>query len=114
MAGSAQSSNGEVIESFSCAIAVRCPSRVAPSATRCSCSSRCPFDVNIWGRVSISLTGRPTWRAAMAVSVTLGHTIAFMPNEPPTNGASTRTCDSGSPSRWATVSWVARTPMVDS
>ncbi len=70
--------------------------------------------MNIWGRVSISLTGRPTWRAAMAVSVTLGHTIAFMPNEPPTNGASTRTCDSGSPSRWATVSWVARTPMVDS
>ena len=45
---------------------------------RCSCSSRCPLDVNICGRVSISFTGRPTCRAAIAVSVTCGHTIAFI------------------------------------
>ena len=62
----------------------------------------------------MSFTGRPTARAAIAVSVTPGHTIAFIPNEPPTNGAMTRTRDSGSPSRCATVSCVARTPMVDS
>ena len=104
VAGSAQSSNGEVIESFSWSIAVSRPSRVAPRTIRCSCSSRWPFDVNICGRVSMSFTGRPTSRAASAVSVTLGQTIAFIPNEPPTNGARTRMCESGSPSRWATVS----------
>ena len=114
MAGSAQSSNGDPTESFAWSIAVRRPSRVAPSDRRCSCSSRCPLEVNICGRVSISRTGRPTSRAASAARVTPGHTIAFIPNEPPTNGARTRTCASGSPSRWATVSWVARTPIVDS
>ena len=114
MAGSAQSSNGDEIESFSCRIATSRPARVAPSAIRCSCSSRCPVDVNICGRVSMSRTGRPTWRAAMAVRVTCGQTIALEPKPPPTNRVITRTRDTGRPSSWATVSWVARMPCVDS
>ena len=81
---------------------------------RCSCSSRCPLDVNICGRVSISFTGRRTCRAAIAVSVTFGHTIALAPNPPPTNCVITRTWAIGRPSSWATVCWVARMPWVDS
>jgi hypothetical protein len=81
---------------------------------RCSCSSRCPLEVNICGLVSISLTGRPTRRAAIAVSVTFGQTIALAPKPPPTNPVITRTCEIGRPSSWATVCCVARTPWVDS
>ena len=61
VAGSAQSSNGEVIESFSWRIAVRRP--VAGRAERRS-AAPAPrggrATVNICGRVSASLTGRPT------------------------------------------------------
>ncbi|HEY3692265.1 MAG TPA: hypothetical protein VGL46_18530 [Pseudonocardiaceae bacterium] len=43
------------------------PSRVAPTRTRCIVSGRWPTDVNIYGRVTTSLTGRPTTQAASAV-----------------------------------------------
>jgi hypothetical protein len=114
VAGSAQSSNGEVIDSFSWRIAVIRASRVAASVRRCSCSSRWPQEVNICGRVSTSRTGRRTARAAIAASVTCGQTIAFDPKPPPTKCVTTRTFASGTPSRWATVSWVARMPIVES
>ena len=114
MAGSAQSSNGEPMDSLWWRIAVSLPSRVAPSVTLCSCSSRWPLEVNVCGRVRESRTGRPTCRAAIAASVTCGQVIAFEPNAPPTKWVITRTSDSGSPSSCATVSWVARMPMVES
>jgi hypothetical protein len=114
VAGSAQSSNGDVSDSFSWAIAVTRPSAVAPIAMVCSCSSRWPVEWNVCGRVSESRTGRRTWRAARAVRVTCGQTMALEPKEPPTNGAITRTSASDIPSRCATVSWLARTPMVES
>ncbi len=66
------------------------------------------------GRVSINFTGRPTYRAAIAVSVTFGHTIALAPNPPPTKCVITRTRAIGRPSSWATVCWVAHMPWVDS
>jgi hypothetical protein len=114
VAGSAQSSNGEVIDSFSWWIAVSRPSRVAPTAIRCSCSSRWPAEVYICGRVRLSFTGRPTCRAAIAASVECGQTIALHPNPPPTKWVTTRRSDSGIPSSCATVSWLARMPCVDS
>ena len=58
---------------------------VAPSSMCCSCSSRCPHEVNIWPRGSTSRTGRRTCCAASAASVTCGQTIALQPNAPPTN-----------------------------
>ena len=42
--------------------------------------------------------GRPTCRAAIAVSVTCGHTIALAPNPPPTKCVMTRTWAIGRPS----------------
>jgi hypothetical protein len=104
VAGSAQSSNGEVIDSFSWRIAVSRPSRFAPMVMRCSCSSRCPLDVNICGRVIASRTGRRACCAAIAARVTCGHTIAFIPKLPPTKLVITRIFDSGTPSRCETVS----------
>ena len=101
-------------ESFWCRIAVSRPSRPAPSVIRCSCSSRCPLEVKLCGRVSASRTGRPTCRAAIAASVTCGQTIALEPKPPPTKWVITRTSDSGMPSNVATVSWLARTPIVES
>ena len=58
-------------------MAVSFPSRVAPSQMCCSCSSRCPQEVNIWPRVTASRTGRRTCWAAIAVRVTCGQTMAL-------------------------------------
>ena len=113
-AGSAQSSNGDVTEIFWCRIAVSVPSRRAPSSMCCSCSSRCPQEVNIWPRGSASRTGRRTCWAASAVSVTCGHTMALQPNAPPTYRVSTRILDGDMPSSAATVSCTALMPWQES
>jgi hypothetical protein len=90
------------------------PSLSAPSWTRCSCSSRWPVPVNICSRVSASLTGRPTWRAAIAASVGCGQIIALAPKAPPMKCETTRILLGGMPSSAETVNWVAVTPWVAS
>ena len=52
--------------------------------------------VNICGRVSTSLTGRPTTRAASAVRITCGQARSAAPKPPPRYGTRTRTSVSGS------------------
>ena len=73
------------------------PSGVAPRATRCTVRGRWPVVKNICLRVSTSLTGRPTWRAAMAASVTCGQVLRLVPKAPPMNGQITCTFSAGRP-----------------
>src|SRR5919198_3139702 len=76
-------------------MAVSSSARVAPSLTCWTVLGRWPTPVNICGRVSTSLTGRSTVRAASAVKTTCGQARSPAPNPPPTNGARTRTLPSG-------------------
>ena len=67
------------------------------------CRGRWPTPVNICGRVSTSLTGRPTTRAASAVRSTCCQARSPAPNPPPRYGACTRTAASGMPNAAATT-----------
>ena len=90
------------------------PSARAPRVIRCSCSSRCPQEVNICSRVSTSRTGRPTCRAASAASAGWCQIIALEPKLPPTAWLTTRIEMGGRPSSSATVNWIAFGPWVES
>src|SRR6185503_10985853 len=79
------------------------PSRVVPSRTRCRVSGRWPTEVNICGRVSTSLTGRPTTRAASAVKITCGQVRSPAPKPPPRYGTRTRTSTFGRSNTVASV-----------
>ena len=48
-------------------------------------------------RVSVYLTGRPSWRATHQASHSSGVTCSLPPKPPPTSGAMTRIFDSGTP-----------------
>ena len=48
-------------------------------------------------RVSVHLTGLPSFRATATQSISSGSTPILPPNPPPTSGAITRTFDSGTP-----------------
>jgi len=56
------------------------PSRVAPSRRRCAVWGRWPMAVDISGRVSASLTGRFTVRAASTVKTVCGQVRSPAPN----------------------------------
>ena len=56
---------------------------------------RCPVEENIWSRVSTSLTGRRTSRAATAHSTTCIHRKLLDPKAPPTRGDRIRCLSSG-------------------
>jgi len=77
------------------------------AAPVCSDSGRWPSEVNICGRVSTSLTGRPTTRAASAVKITCVQDAESGP-EPALPGTETRTRTSVS-GRSNTVARVRRT-----
>jgi hypothetical protein len=69
--------------------------------------------VNICARDSVSFTGRPTSRAAMAASQTCGQARNPAPNPPPTNGERTSTLSPDTPRTLAAdlptlrVNWLA-------
>ena len=60
------------------------PAVVAASVTVWIVLGRWPTSENICCRVSTSLTGRPTARAASAASATCDHGVPLQPNPPPT------------------------------
>ena len=64
---------------------------------------RCPTSENICWRVSISFTGRPTARAAIAASTTCDHGVPLQPKPPPTYSDSTRTFFASSPNTCASL-----------
>ena len=111
---STQSSNIDVVEMTSWRIAVSLPSPdgaehdvllgVRPVADR----------REHLRRSSASLTGRPSWRAAIAASTTCDHTEPLQPKPPPTNGEITRTFSSAMPKRFASVLRQPKTPCVES
>src|SRR4051812_45610115 len=79
------------------------PSFVAPIDRFCLVAGRPPRPVNVCGRVSETLTGRPSLRDATQASPTWGCAPIFDPKPPPTYGDITRTSSIGMPSHSATT-----------
>ena len=65
----------ERLEYASCLSAVSVPSGAAPRVTVCATADRCPVTVNVCSRVSTVLTGRPSARAAAAVTRSCVHVL---------------------------------------
>ena len=94
--------SGRLPEVLSWAIAVRVPSRVAPSRMRWMVAARCVLLLGIIGRVIASFTGRPAARAPTAAITASARTNSLPPKPPPMNGESIRTFSSGIPKAMAT------------
>ena len=80
-------------------IAVRVPSRLAPSLTRVVIWWRVVAPVNCSSRVYSHITGRPVWSVARThrSSVTIS---CLPPKPPPTRSVKTCTFLGNSPNRW--------------
>ena len=91
----------ERLEYASCLSAMSVPSRAAPRVTVCATADRCPVMVNVCSRVSTVFTGRPSARAAAAVTRSCVHVLALLPKPPPTCWLITRTWAGSSPSTLA-------------
>ena len=79
-------------------MAVILPSLVAPMRMRWIVAGRCTVLLNIIGRVSATLTGRPAARAPNAASNASARTHSLPPNPPPMKGDIRRTLSLGMPS----------------
>src|SRR6266404_5168174 len=84
-------------------MAVSFPVDSAPRLTFCRVSERCPQPLNICLRVKLSLTGRPTFFEAIALSTECGQTKPLQPKPPPMNGDTMCTFSCAMPSVSATV-----------
>ena len=82
--GNATWSIAELCPVASWIIATIVPSRSAPSAMRLRVAGRNEPTVNIAPRGTTSLTGRPSLRAAVAISTVCPRIVALLPNAPPT------------------------------
>ena len=90
------------------------PSGVAPSRTRCWVCGRCPTLSNIILRLSTSLTGLPSCRAAAAASAQCVHGNSLPPKPEPRYREITRTFSFGSPNICAMTLRAFTTPCVES
>ena len=97
------SSTVDVCTSVSWSMATSLPSSLAPRRTRWVVSERCPQAPNMFFRVRFNFTGRPTFRAAIALRIECGHTKPLQPKAPPMNGETMWIFSSGIPSVPATV-----------
>ena len=79
-------------------MAVRTPSRDAPSRMRCTVAGRCVLLFIISGRVSATLTGRLTALAPSAAITASARRNSLPPKPPPTNGDRKRIFSLGMPS----------------
>ena len=89
-------------------MAVILPSVVAPIRMRWMVAGRCTVLLNIMGRVSATLTGRPAARAPSAASSASARMNSLPPKPPPMKGEIRRTFSLGMPSV------VARSPTLQS
>src|SRR5216683_1574834 len=76
----------------------RRPSRVAPSSTSWTCPRPCVIATMFSDRVSIHFTGRPSFRAAAAMTISSGRAPALAPNPPPMSPTTTRISSGPMPS----------------
>src|SRR5947207_4352776 len=110
--GSKKLQAADLLDTPSCLIAVRTPSRVAPRDTAWLDAGRCPTTVKVCSRVSTVLTGRPRSRAAAAVSGVWAQLPHLLPNPPPTYGPSACTFAASTPSVVARRLTTSMTPCV--
>ena len=90
------------------------PSGVAPSRTRCWVRGRWPTVWNIILRLTTSLTGLPSCRAAAAASGQCVQGNSLPPKPEPTNFVMTRTFSFGKPNICASTLRRLTTPCDDS
>ena len=102
----------DLLEMPSCLTALRVPSTAAPSVTVWLDAGRWPTTVKVCSRVSTVFTGRPSARAAAAVTGTCAQLPHLLPKPPPTCGFTTWIFEASTPSVVARRLTTSSTPCV--